>query len=90
MWQEAINKASSVSSALIRVRDSSERDTEGFWEKRSRWVQPGNSTQSGSPRFGNSYAGDEKSGIKGLRLEICSKDPGSWGSNEWGTPGPKG
>ena len=36
-----MNKASSVSSVLIRVRNSSER--ESFWERKVRGVQPGSS-----------------------------------------------
>ena len=45
MWQAATNKASSVSSVLIRVRNSSERET--FWKRESWGVQPQSSHMEG-------------------------------------------
>lgn len=70
-WQQAVHKASSVSSALIRDRYSSERDNEA-WERKSRrgsaWELPHGS--AGCRSFQAGACGSKELALEGLGLEI--------------------
>ena len=61
MWQPAINKASLVSSVLIRVRNSSDRDNETFCKRGSQRGSVHGSPGSGGSQAGS--AGPKESGI---------------------------
>lgn len=84
MWQPAINKASSVSSVLIRVRNSSERDKEAFWEKEEVRGAGPESSYLGFLGLGASRLGDM--GLKSLLVEDWAfifnlEGPGPWGQS---------
>lgn len=92
MGQPAINKASLVSSVLIRVRNSSDRDNETFCKRGnhrglSLGVPTGESRVWGPPRLG-AWGLRSESGIGGLMLEIWQRRHWAWGA-VLRTPRPK-